>query len=570
MQTPVLPQSGLFLPTLPESPPGLAPASPIEPNVEVQPQAGAPADAAVVPQVQASPAPQAVDAGVGTQVEQGRVLFDESKPAVSADAVEAGPDSSGVSLDDVVRRTASRKLDGVFIQQEQEGSLIAADPRDSSGDIFRYYRPIEMRPQLVSAVQQSLTGFEKAGYGLRRAFNFWDKKDLGKVWNALPVSAKLKYLGKLEAAVLSEKGESGAWRGKVSLLLERRPEAPDFLTLNPHMESPPAGYEGQPGAHFLQPEIVSDEDHPAATVNEALARSRRIIAETGHAGTQYHVFIKAPAKVILRGMESLQSALQLVNNVLFARAASESLQNVEHASLLPWHRGRSQRVAELVSAAAAQPHTPAAEDPDSEKHSFVGLRYWGTEGGNIVLSFELRGAAIPWKQSKRAVRDLDSVSRPERDYTAVQYYLTFLSLYAQRLSQGRAPAIKETPIDLDASRADELIRARAQERAIPADAYFGVEEFGKSLSGTAAVPPGYLFPFAASDPSSPSLRRFIDGYLEQSARVRSLSRGGGGIEYQRRNIQYMFWGEYGQWARGYENSARPRFEALFRQAAAGG
>ncbi|MBI3553741.1 MAG: hypothetical protein HY077_14690 [Elusimicrobia bacterium] len=488
---------------------------------------------------------------------EGQAEFDLAKPVA-------------VSLDAVIARTASRKLDGVFIQQEQEGSLLAADPRDSSGNVFRYYRPVEMRPELMAEVQENLGALGKVGYGLRRSLNFWDK-DPYKTWNAWSVSAKLSYLGKLEAAVTAEKGKEAAWREKVSLILERSPGAPSFITPNPHMENPPAGYQDTPGARFLQPEIVSDKDHPAATINEAMGRSRMIIAETGHAGTQYHVFLKAEPKRLETQMAALQSALQLVNNALFARAATESFQNVAHPSLLPWHAGRSRRVAELIAGASAAPHTPQAEDEDSEKHSFVGLRYWGLEGGKAVISFELRGASIPWKQRRSsAVRggDLENPPKPERDYALVQYYLTFLSLYAEKLSAGRAPLVREPALDLDAKRADALIAARAGQRGIPIDAYYGVEDFGKRLSGVSSVPPGYLFPFAASAPGSPAIVALIDEFIAQSARVRALDRAGDGLAGERRNIEYMFWSAYREWALSYEAQSRRRLTSLFAASAA--
>ena len=101
-------------------------------------------------------------AAVPAEAGDGAALFD------GAGAAEA--------LAEAVRGVAGRPLArGVFIQQEQEGSLIAADPRDSSGSVFRYYRPVELRPGLVAEVQAGITGFGKIGYGLRRALSPFSK-----------------------------------------------------------------------------------------------------------------------------------------------------------------------------------------------------------------------------------------------------------------------------------------------------------------------------------------------------------------------------------------------------------
>jgi hypothetical protein len=504
-------------------------------------------------------------------VAAGQVQFDLARPAspgaVSLAEFPAAPE--GV-IAGAIRNAASRKLSGVFIQQEQEGSLVAADSRDSSGNYFRWYRPVEMRPELMAQVQGDLGAFGKLGYGLKRSVNFWNK-DPYAVWNAWSLRSKLSYLDKLEAAVSAEKGKDAAWKGKVSLILERREGAPSFITKNPHMEAPPASYARTPGARFLQPEIVSDKDAPAATINEAIGRSRLIIGETGHAGTQYHVFLKLEPSKLSAELPAIQAALQLVNDALFARAAQESFQNVTHASLLPWHAGRSQRVAELIAAAKAAPNTPQAEDADSEKHAFVGLRYWGMEGGRAVVSFELRGASLPWKKKGNSSLtrggELEGYSTPERDYSQAQYYLTFLSLFAEKAAAGRAPRAQAPSPRLDVARAEALLSARARERGVPADAYYGVADFARRLSGSESVAQGYLFPFAVSAPGSPAFEAFLDGFLRQSARVRAIERAGGDIGGERRNIEYMFWSDYAAWARAYEASVKPRFEALFAASA---
>jgi hypothetical protein len=113
--------------------------------------------------------------------------------------------------------------------------------------------------------------------------------------------AKLAYLEKLEAA------SSDAWDGKVSLLLERRENAPDYVAEHPHMEPPPVARAADVGARFLQPEIVTAKGAPAKSVSEALGRAAQIIADTGHAGVQFHVFWNEPPQALLAQMQSLES-----------------------------------------------------------------------------------------------------------------------------------------------------------------------------------------------------------------------------------------------------------------------
>jgi len=95
--TPIVPQAGLSLPTLPQAPSGLVDTLSVQPQAQVQMQPEASAGAAlpqaqasvggVLPQTQTAPETPASEAGVGVQVEQGRVLFDESKPADEAQSL---------------------------------------------------------------------------------------------------------------------------------------------------------------------------------------------------------------------------------------------------------------------------------------------------------------------------------------------------------------------------------------------------------------------------------------------------------------------------------------------------
>jgi len=515
----------------------------------------APIPALPVPAVGLAPAPLVRAAAARPDAPRGppaAALAREDTGAAMFDGATAAE-----ALSQAARSVSGRPLaEGVFIQQEQEGSLIASDSRDSSGSFFRYYRPVELRPALVAEVQATVKGFAKAGYGLRRALSPFSKGE-GAAWDAWGRDAKLRYLEKLEAAVTAERGTGAAWRGKTFLLMERAKSAPEYLAEHPDMEAPPSGYAHVPGSRYLQPEIVSGRDTPASSVGEALARTRRVIADTGHAGTQYHVFVKAEPAVLRAQLPGLQAALQAFNDALYAAAVQDSFQNVTHASLQPWHAGRSKRVAELLASAPAEPHTPSAEDPDSEKHAFVGLRYWGTEGGKLVVSLELRGASLPFKASRAtAAKDMGVPEIPKRDYAEAERWLSLLSAYAEMVARGAAPARASRPVVLDASAADALLAARAAKRGMPKDSYLGTAAISARFTGWEAVAPGLLAPFSAPDD------RFLDEWLEVSAKVKAIEASGGTLADARRFLEYQLWSAYAGWGRAQEPRARARLAAI--------
>ena len=465
----------------------------------------------------------------------GRAFFDQAAGAPSR------------PLSEIVRENSGRALRNVFIQQEHEGSLLAPDSRDSSGNIFRYYGPVDMRPELTAEVTGGLTGFSKFVYSVRRAFQISGRSAPDAAWRAWPLQAKLAYLDKLEAAVVAERGPQAAWDGKVSLILERKSGAPAFVTKNPHMEPAPDAYRGTVGARYLQPEIVSSKDHPAASVGEALGRAKLIIADTGHAGVQFHVFVKAEPKALLAQMDSLDGALQLVNDVLYAKAAAGSDQNIVHNSLMPWHRGRSERVRELLTKAETDPHVPAANDQDSEKHAFVGFRYWGMENGKAVVSLELRGASLPWKAPRENMaKGIENPVKPERDYAQAQSYLTFLSLYAEALARGNAPRVPVESAVIDEASVEAALRVQASALGMPEGAYDGLGALARRLTGAAKTPQGYLFPFAASAAGAPELLVFKKEVVILAARAKAAEEAGQLDHIP--HLKYLFFAAYKDWA----------------------
>src|SRR5204863_3889233 len=110
-----------------------------------------------------------------------------------------------------------------------------------------------------------------------------------------------------------------------------------------------------------------------------------------------------------------------------------------------------------------------------EKHAFVGLRYWGMEGGKAVISFELRGVSLPFKRSGNpGARELETPKLPERDYSQARAYLTFLSVYAEALARGQAPFVAASPIALDERAAESFLSARAEALGVPDGAFDGL------------------------------------------------------------------------------------------------
>ncbi len=437
--------------------------------------------------------------------------------------------------------------DGVFIQQEHEGSLAAPAAIDARGDVFAYYQPVELRPALLEQARASLPAASRAVVAAKTLLSPRTPRAL---WRALPLPGKLAYLEAFEKAVVSERGAGAAWDGKESRVLERVAGAPDFIAANAHMEAPPDSLNDRPGARFLQPEIVTHRDLPARSVEEAIARAQRVIQDTGHAGVQFHVFVKAPPQRLLAQSEAIEGALQKLNDSLFARAVQAAAANIAHPSLLPWHAGRSARVRELLTRANASAHQPSAEDPDSEKHAFVGFRYWGLEEGQAVVSFELRGVSVPLTRSARVIAVEGAQDNPRRDYSEARRELYSLAAFASAVARGEASASPAPRVVLDERAADASLSAKAAGLGLPFD---GLAALSRRLSGAAKTPQGYLFPFAA-DPGSPALEAFAEETVVLAARAKAAEEAGRPDALA--HLSYLFWAAYGRWARDWDARRR--------------
>jgi hypothetical protein len=203
-------------------------------------------------------------------------------------------------------------------------------------------------------------------------------------------------------------------------------------------------------------------------------------------------------------------------------------------------------VRELLMKAEAGAHVPAADDQDSEKHAFVGFRYWGTENGKAVVSLELRGASLPWKRPANAAKGLENPELPKRDYEEARSYLTILSLYAEALSRGNAPRVPVESAVIDENAAEAAMREQAKELGMPASAYDGLGALARRLTGAAKTPQGYLFPFAASPADAPELRAFEKEAVILAARAKAAE--DAGHLDQMPHTRYLFWAAYKEWA----------------------
>jgi hypothetical protein len=439
---------------------------------------------------------------------------------------------------------------------------LQADPRDSSGDVFRYYRPVDLRPELVSRIKVGMPWGAKTAYALR----FLYTRD---EWRRFTLTSKLEYL-----ALYEEAAGASAWDGSTFLLLEKTKNAPAYLAEHPVMEAPPEGYDALPYKKFLRPEIVTAKDSPARTISEALGRAKEIIGDTAHAGVHFHVFAKLKPEDLRRVLPAVEAALQLANNAFYAEAAAESPLNLAHAFLTPWHAGRSARVERLVAEAGTAPQVSPHGDPDAEKFAFLAFRYWGVEDGKIVFSFELRGVGIPQRRlgSRTAVGHGMEGMNPDfqRDYSEPEKRLAFLMLFADALTRGDAPALDVPRVKLDDAAAEALIARRAAERGIPRDAYLSPKEFSHALFDAPhaydGAHPGLLLPFSAGaeEPSAASARAaLVDVFLDQSARLKILRVDPAEAASQRANMKYLFWSAYADWAARFGRAQQQKLDRAF-------
>ncbi len=434
---------------------------------------------------------------------------------------------------------------GVSFQIEQEGNLLHADAKDSSGNVFRYYKPVELRPELLKKSEDGLGSFERFFYAVRTLRGWLTRADPAKIWRALPLSGKLSYVNALEEAVAAERGPEAAWKGKNFLLLGKTKNAPDYVADHPDMEEPPSGRRSGE-ERFIQPEIVSAKDKAAKTGREAIGRTREVIWDTGHAGTQYHAFVKLAPEKLAAQLDGLLANVASLNEVLFLEAAIESPDNLLHGSLRPWHAGRSRRVRALA-AAAGPARQPSWKDRDSEKHAYLGVRWWGMENGLAVISLELRGASLPFKRESPAMRGVEgSGAKMIRDYSHVERWLARVAAEAGRLSAGATRPAGSAGVELDDAAAAAALSKLSAERGGPPVAVADLEALSEALGAGPGVHPALIYPLAAGGSAA---------YAEELWRW-TLARKHGAADFNARLAKYSLWSSFGGWARARLPGAR--------------
>ncbi len=160
-------------------------------------------------------------------------------------------------------------------------------------------------------------------------------------------------------------------------------------------------------------------------------------------------------------------------------------------------------------------------------------------------------------------KGIENAVKPERDYSQAESYLTYLSLYAEALAEGRAPRVPLESAVVDESAAEAAMREQAEELGVPASAYDGLGALARRLTGATKTPTGYLFPFAASAADAPELRAFEKEAVILAARAKAAEESG--RVDQMPHTRYLFWAAYKEWAQRFGARQDARFTALIRR-----
>ena len=331
-----------------------------------------------------------------------------------------------LSINDV----STRRFENVFIQEEHEGNLNQnAQPIGTPVNVFSYYRPLEIRENLIDQV--------KSHMDWNTSLKFKIKSLLSKdPWEALDVESKLKYLDLYEKNLLSEKGSGAVWNNHEFLLMKRKTSAPDYITEHLTFENT-ADKMGED--RFRNPEVMTKKENPALTVSEALARAAKITTEIGHGPPHFHVFTQIPLDQLRQQLPAIKHILQLVNDQMFAEKVSIGTRNLALKMLNPWSLERSTQIEQIVNQAA---QTPKFYD---EKFSFLGFRYWGLDAtGKATISFEIRGGDFDPPPPSPNLYMRVEVAEPESRSKGFSYFRNYLNLFvlmADRLQSSSLPLI---------------------------------------------------------------------------------------------------------------------------------
>jgi hypothetical protein len=201
-----------------------------------------------------------------------------------------------------------------------------------------------------------------------------------------------------------------------------------------------------------------------------------------------------------------------------------------------------------LTKAAGPAHQPSWKDRDSEKHAYLGVRWWGMENGLAVISLELRGASLPFKRESPAMRGVEgSGSKMIRDYSHIERWLAQIASAAGRLGAGAyAPAASSEIVLDDAAAAAKLSEISAA-RGAPAVTVADLEALSASLGAGPGVHPALIYPLAAGKSAA---------YSEELWRWTMALKLNGEAEFNARLAKYTLWSSFGAWANSRLPSAR--------------
>ncbi len=422
----------------------------------------------------------------------------------------------------------------VIISQEHEGNLGVDPPPDALGNFFSYYAPVTLQPDLV------VRALADESWGSR--VYYWTRRKLSPSTSAfdhLPLPAKVRYLELQESKLSPEE----SWEGNTSLLLVRRATAPRWLLKNPKMETA----RGQAAAKrsFWLPEVVTDPEKPAHSVDQALSRAKQIGSETGLNSIHFHVFLNIPRATLDRNLPALLDRIQILNEEEFLVEAARSSDTSLLSRLQPWQTRHSVKAAEIVAQGASAPYPHDADIANDPKSSYLAFRHWGEENGRVVLSLELRtgSADLVREGTAHTVRGLDEGQPPKwnRDFAKVRARLNELvALTGQLKNTGLTPvAVKPRNLELASA---ERIFERAKSKVDPGKS-LSIHAFVQQVFGLSQVPPGLLMAFETPDelPTQEFVKRFVE--------VASMAQAKGANALQDRYLLAEFGLAFRGWAR---------------------
>ncbi len=386
----------------------------------------------------------------------------------------------------------------VEIYQEHEGNLQAEQQSDVRGNFFDLYQPTVVDAAALESAIAGETWFTRQLIYLRQRV-----QTSRSTFDLLPTRAKIRFLETVEQKLPREK----AWDGTTSLLLRKRPGAFSWLSEHPSMEAMP--FQGVNEPSFWFPEVKTDRNHPARSVQEAMERTKLLIEATGLEGLHFHVLKRVSPQ---KPTDDLLNTLLVYNERIFLEEAERSSATALYSRLQPWQSAHTERSNEILRANSPSeyPHN-FEEDPADPKGTYVALRYWGVEDGKQVVSVELRAGSADLKvvRNPPTTRGLEEGVLPvkQRDYSVLQHRLSELVKLGQLFgSSGLAPSPRR-------ERALSLEQAEgALKHRLGAQKALSLAQFSEWILGLKTVPPGLLMAF--EHPEETATQRFISDFGE--------------------------------------------------------